>query len=104
MESDERLNNCREILALLSHYFDSKLPPEACPEVEAHLSECPACIEFAQSLRRTVELCRQHRPTELPEPIGRQARQQLMEACLKALDRTHNDGKTGAGHPVVDSE
>ena len=80
MESAERLNNCSEIFALLSQYFDSKLPPEACQEVEAHLSECPPCIEFAESLRRTVELCRQYRPTELPEPIGRQARQQLLEA------------------------
>ena len=102
MESPERLNNCKEIFALLSQYFDLELPPDACQEVEAHLAECPPCIEFAESLRRTVELCRQYHPTELPEPIGRQARQQLLEAYRKALNQTLDDN--GGANPVVDSE
>jgi anti-sigma factor RsiW len=102
MESPERLSNCKEIFALLSQYFDLELPSDACQEVEAHLAECPPCIEFAESLRRTVELCRQYRPTELPEPISRQARQQLLAAYRKALNRSQDD--SSARHPVADSE
>ena len=30
----------------------------------------PPCIEFADSLRKTVELCRLDQPSELPEPLG----------------------------------
>ena len=104
MELPERLDTCREMFALLSEYFDLELPPDARQEIEAHLAECPPCIKFAESLRKTVELCRRYRPTELPEPIGRQARQQLLAAYLRALARTQDDGEIGAGHPVVESE
>jgi RNA polymerase sigma-70 factor (ECF subfamily) len=91
MESDERTEKCKEIFSLLSDYLNLELPPDACQQIEAHLAGCPPCIEFAESLRKTVELCRSYRPTELPEPIGNQARAQLLDAYQKMLRarRTH---------------
>ncbi|MGA3018516.1 MAG: zf-HC2 domain-containing protein [Bryobacteraceae bacterium] len=85
MEFAERTEKCKEIFSLLSDYLDLELPPDACQEIETHLAGCPPCIEFAESLRRTVELCRNYRPTELPEPIGKQAREQLLDAYQKML-------------------
>ena len=85
MEPDQRTEKCKEIFSLLSDYLNLELPPDACQEIEAHLAGCPPCIEFAESLRRTVELCRSYRPTELPEPIGKQAREQLLDAYQKML-------------------
>jgi len=76
--------DCKEIFASLSEYLDLELPPDACKEIEAHLAGCPPCIEFVESLRKTVQLCRQYRPAELPGPLGAQARQQLLEAYRKA--------------------
>ncbi len=49
----------------------------------AHIAGCPPCVEFAESLRKTVELCRRYQPSELPEPIGTEARDQLMQAYRK---------------------
>ena len=85
MESDERTGKCKEIFSLLSDYLNLELPPDACQQIEAHLAGCPPCIEFAESLRKTVELCRRYRPTELPEPIGQKAREQLLDAYQKML-------------------
>ena len=85
MEFDERTAKCKEIFSLLSDYLNLELPPDACQEIETHLAGCPPCIEFAESLRKTVELCRSYRPTELPEPIGKQAREQLLDAYQKML-------------------
>ena len=85
MEFDERTAKCKEIFSLLSDYLNLELPPDACQEIETHLAGCPPCIEFAESLRKTVELCRRYRPTELPEPIGKQAREQLLDAYQKML-------------------
>ena len=85
MEPDQRTEKCKEIFSLLSDYLNLELPPDACQEIEAHLAGCPPCIEFAESLRRTVELCRSYRPTELPEPIGKQAREQLLDAYQEML-------------------
>ena len=74
-----------EIFSLLSDYLNLELPPDACQEIETHLAGCPPCIEFAESLRKTIDLCRSYRPTELPEPIGKQAREQLLDAYQKML-------------------
>ncbi|MBY0502913.1 MAG: zf-HC2 domain-containing protein [Bryobacteraceae bacterium] len=74
---DER---CKEIFSLLSEYLNLELPPESCAQIEAHLADCSPCIEFNESLRKTVELCRRYRPSELPEPLGHAARNQLLDA------------------------
>ena len=42
---------------MLSDYVDLELPTEACGEVESHLADCPACVEFVESLRNTIALC-----------------------------------------------
>ena len=83
MESHERTEKCKEIFSLLSDYLNLELPPDACQEIETHLAGCPPCVEFAESLRTTVELCRRYRPNELPADIGQLARQQLQEAYRK---------------------
>ena len=88
MELHERTEKCKEVFSLLSEYLNLELPPDACQEIETHLSGCPPCIEFAESLRKTVELCRGYRPTELPEPIGKRAREQLLDAYGKMLRKT----------------
>jgi anti-sigma factor RsiW len=85
MPEHEHTGNCKEVFALLSEYLNLELPPDACREIENHLAGCPPCIEFAQSLRMTVDLCRRYRPSELPEPIGKQARAQLLAAYQKML-------------------
>ena len=85
MASNEHPENCKEIFALLSDYLNLELPPDACKEIETHLAGCPPCIEFTESLRKTVELCHHYRPTELPEPIGNQARKELLDAYQKML-------------------
>ncbi len=85
MEPHQPSAKCTEIFSLLSEYLDLELPPDACREIETHLAGCPPCIEFADSLRTTVDLCRRYRPTELPGPIGRQAREQLLASYHKML-------------------
>ncbi len=86
MEPHERTGKCKEVFSLLSEYLNLELPPEACQEIETHLAGCQPCIEFAESLRETVELCRRYQPAALPEPISKQAREQLLEAYGKMLN------------------
>ena len=85
MPSDERAEKCKEVFSLLSEYLNLELPSDACREIETHLAGCPPCIEFAESLRKTVDLCRHYRPSEMPEPLGKQAREQLLDAYRKML-------------------
>jgi RNA polymerase sigma-70 factor (ECF subfamily) len=85
MEPRERTEKCKEVFSMLSEYLNVELPPDACQEIETHLAGCPPCIDFAESLRKTVELCRSYCPTELPAPIGEEARQKLLAAYQKML-------------------
>ena len=85
MESHERAGKCKEIFSLLSEYLNLELSPDACLEIETHLAGCPPCIEFAESLRKTVELCRRYQPIELPEPLAKSAREQLLNAYERML-------------------
>lgn len=71
------MQNCKEVLALLSEYLDLDLPAEECQEIERHLAGCSPCEEFAQSLRKTVDLCRAYRPGVMPGPLSAQARNEL---------------------------
>jgi anti-sigma factor RsiW len=81
-----RPENCKEVFEILSQYLDLELPPEACREVEAHLEGCPPCIEFAESLRKTVDLCHGFEGGEMPRPISAAARDELETAWRKMLD------------------
>ena len=91
MKTHEQTEKCRELFAMLSDYLNLDLPPEACREVESHLAGCPPCVEFAESLRKTVDLCRGYRPAEMPEPLGEAARKQLFDAWQKVLAVRNSD-------------
>jgi RNA polymerase sigma-70 factor (ECF subfamily) len=81
MEHDSE--KCKEVFALLSEYLDLELPPEACVQIQAHIADCPPCVEFAESLRKTIELCRRYQPTAMPEPLSGAARDELRKAWEK---------------------
>lgn len=85
MEQHERSEKCKEIFSLLSEYLNLELPPDACREMEAHIAGCAPCVEFTNSLRRTVELCRSYQPEEMPAPLGESAREQLLGAYRKMM-------------------
>lgn len=82
---DERSEKCKEVFSLLSEYLNLELPPGTCKEIEEHIADCAPCIEFKESLRKTVDLCRQYQPAEVPEPLGKDAREQLLEAYKRML-------------------
>ena len=76
---------CKDVFALLSEYLDLELPPEACAQIEAHLSGCAPCVEFAESLRKTVDLCRGYKPETMPRPLSEAAREELRRAWQKMV-------------------
>ena len=76
---------CKEIFAILSEYLDLELPEDACAAIEEHMAGCPPCIEFAESLRKTVNLCRAYEPETLPQPLSDRARQELESAWRKMV-------------------
>ena len=83
--------SCKQILEALSEYLDFELPPEACEQIEQHLAGCSPCEEFAESLRKTVALCRTFEPRTMPGPLSEDARTQLEDAWKKMLSARNVD-------------
>jgi anti-sigma factor (TIGR02949 family) len=87
MESGEHQDDCIQVFALLSQYLDAELNPASCEEIQAHLAGCPPCIEFLESLKRTIRLCHHCEAAEAPPPLAPEAREQLLAAYRKTLRR-----------------
>lgn len=85
MNVQEPSERCKEIFAILSEYLDMELTPDSCRELESHLEGCPPCIDFLESLRKSINLCREYSPTELPKPLSEDARRQLQAAYNRML-------------------
>jgi anti-sigma factor RsiW len=66
------------MFAQLSEYLDGELAPEVRREMEEHLCDCQPCVEFLDSLRRTITLCRQYELADSAKPVSPEIRQQLL--------------------------
>lgn len=76
------MNNeeCRDVFARLSEYLDGELPENACEELEQHIRGCAPCVEFVESLRKSVHLSRQYQPAEPPPALSAESEQVLRDA------------------------
>lgn len=76
---------CKEIFAALSEYIDGELPPGLCEQIESHIGDCPPCIEFVESLRKTLALTRSMAPAapapDLPAEAVERLRQIYQKHC-----------------------
>jgi anti-sigma factor RsiW len=71
---------CRDVADFLMAYEDGELAPAERGEFDAHLAECPDCVAYLESYRRTVALGRrafaddeasaaEHVPEELVQAV-----------------------------------
>lgn len=82
---------CKQIFALLSEYLDGELPPGVCENLERHIGECPPCVEFVKSLRKSTELCRRLKAASPSEPLPDDALADLRAAWQRTLTAASPD-------------
>jgi len=85
MEPHKHDDDCKQIFALLSEYLDAELPVQSCAELQAHLADCPPCIEFLESLKRTIGLCHHCESSEKPAPLSVENRERMLAAYRRSL-------------------
>jgi anti-sigma factor RsiW len=76
------LLTCRELIETLAAYLDGELAPKPRAAFEAHLSLCPACVDYLASYRETIRLGKQacDPDAEFPADVPRE----LVDAILAA--------------------
>jgi anti-sigma factor RsiW len=67
---------CRELVELVTDYFEGTLPEPDLMRFDEHLEECPYCVTYLDQMRQTIRVL--GRITE--ESISAEARDQLLEA------------------------
>ena len=78
-------SDCGRLFAMLSEYLDQELAPASCAEIEDHLRGCPECIQFVDSLKQSMRLCRQFgnlAPAAPPDPAALRDLRQAYERML----------------------
>ena len=77
---------CEAIFARLSEYLDQELPAATCEELERHIQGCAPCVEFVDSLKKSVGLHRAYQPAEDPPALAPAVKKSLREAYQRMLD------------------
>jgi anti-sigma factor (TIGR02949 family) len=85
------MNDCKEVFAKLSEYLNAELEPGDCDDLERHVADCPPCIEFIDSLRKSVALCREFKPPEAPAPLPDDVREKLRAAYERTLAKRRSE-------------
>jgi anti-sigma factor RsiW len=52
--SAETEMSCKELVELVTHYLEDALPAHDRARFEAHLAECPWCVEYVAQIERTI--------------------------------------------------
>lgn len=74
---------CKQIFAMLSEYLDRELPANVCDEIENHIGGCAPCVEFVESLKKTIRLCREVDLTDR-RPVLNEQRLAELKAAFEA--------------------
>jgi anti-sigma factor RsiW len=60
---------CRDVIHLLLEYLEEALSPEVVTELERHLADCPPCLAYLRTYRRTGELAGEAARIEMPPEL-----------------------------------
>ena len=69
----------------LSEYLDNELDEVTCKEIEHHVKQCVPCFSCLQTLKRTVDLCKQ----TANKPVPRAFSEKLKE-LIQNMPKTTN--------------
>jgi|YelNatPaOPRAMG01_1025707.scaffolds.fasta_scaffold04723_2 RNA polymerase sigma-70 factor (ECF subfamily) len=76
---------CQEVFTKLSEYLDQELPEGDCERLREHLEGCAPCIEFLNSLKQSIHLCKELQLTGKPGPLPEPLKSRMLECYRKAL-------------------
>ena len=61
--------NCQQLVDFCFDYIEGDLPNEEQARFRRHLAQCPDCVNFFETYRRTPELSREALATQIPTSV-----------------------------------
>lgn len=71
--------HCLELFSKLSEYIDREMDEAELREMDAHITECLACLSCLQSLKQTIALCKQTGLQPVPAVLSRKLQFMLQD-------------------------
>lgn len=78
---------CPPVEVRLGASLDIEITPAELEELKAELQGCPPCLEFVESLKTTVKLCRDFGIEQDPAPLALDTRDKMVAAYERMLAR-----------------
>jgi anti-sigma factor RsiW len=61
--------NCQQLIDFCFDYIEGDLPNDEQALFRRHLSQCPDCVNFFETYRRTPEVSREALATQIPATV-----------------------------------
>ena len=61
--------NCQQLIDYCLEYIEGDLPDEEQVDFRRHLVQCPECVTFFETYRRTPDVTRTVLKTEMPQAV-----------------------------------
>jgi anti-sigma factor RsiW len=78
--------NCLALFERLSEYIDRELDAPTCEDIEAHIKACKPCQVCLETLKQTVDLCRNLERRQVPETFSLKLRGAIFDLVKKKAD------------------
>lgn len=77
---------CKECIEIIDEYIDGTLRPEVMAELDEHFRDCPPCVAFFNTYKKTTHLCKTALvDIPVPEEVCAHVRKYLMESISKKI-------------------
>lgn len=73
-------HTCRGVVDLLCDYLEEDLHPDEKQELDSHMADCPPCLTFLKTYRKTSEMCKSLRPEDIPPELKERLKEFLKKS------------------------
>ena len=75
---DDAVISCHQLIEFCLDYVDGALPDEEQVNFRRHLAQCPDCVTFFETYRKTPELSRDALSAQIPASVKESVRSYLL--------------------------
>ena len=75
---------CKDVIEILSDYLEEALGPDTIARLEQHLRDCPPCVAYLNTFRKSRELAGEASQVAMPPEMRQRLRSFLFDQLRDA--------------------
>jgi anti-sigma factor RsiW len=78
-DANHSQHHCIALFERLSEYIDRELDASTCNDIEAHIKACKPCQVCLNTLKQTVDLCRNLKHRQVPRTFSLKLKEAIVD-------------------------